>query len=674
MTTRSIPLVGSIGKISSADAGRLSAYVVRGREVLAQAPVQSNGTFRVSLVRTAVESKSPYGLSVVVAPTGAGDHLEHVVDAPRIALDRASLVRADKDYRVSETIAISDALLKKWWQFCYQYCVSGTLVGPNGCPAPGADVTIYTVRYTLGGYTKIPRATVTTGPDGTFMACFPWCRCVFCFPCWPCWPSWWNCWPWWWEHDILHVIEAIERQPVPIGPGPVERASSLALFKPEGRALMRGAGFAASRKEIALSQDPNRTALIKSKLASSKIRALFPWWWWCCDDPNIVFSASQNGNLVLDENPSTDTRWCFENNSSVTLLANNQAITACPPGPQPESGFAWTRVGLVTVDQILQGYTNWWGGDAIDAAFGGSLDIYGAFAPGTNVSYYQVEAGQWTGDPARGGVAPASSSPLAADLYNYAYIYDNTATLVFSGPIKMGPFNQGGLVNLYATQEARQSGPTPPGLAAFPVIPPGGFVLWAYADRKVYTSSSTLVGGTQIGAVDLTLVGYDGTLNPVALVPDAPLTLTVDNTDLSAATVGVISAFRSNGTPATLTNAGECPAYDLGPGGYVQVPVTVTDASGHLYAYYLAAEHGHGVSETVTPPGMRAYVSNPLVIGADPNYAQKSWIGGTEIMTYYPPVDCCYEFRIRVGKRITDGYGGFGLGDRDFRTISLKVT
>src|SRR6266550_1663969 len=102
--TRSIPLVGSIGKISPADAGRLSAYVVRGREVLAQAPVQSNGAFRVSLIRTALESKSPYGLSVVVAPTGAGDHLEHIVDAPRIALDRASLVKADKDYRVSETI------------------------------------------------------------------------------------------------------------------------------------------------------------------------------------------------------------------------------------------------------------------------------------------------------------------------------------------------------------------------------------------------------------------------------------------------------------------------------------------------------------------------------------------------------------------------------------------
>ena len=674
MAGRSVPLLGSIDKLSSADAARLAAYVVRGREVLAQAPVQANGAFRLSLSRNTLDSQSPYGLSVIVAPVGAGDHLDHLTEAPRIALDRAAIAKADKEYRLEKKMAISDAVLKKRWQFCIQDRVNGTLVGPNGCPVPGADVTVSTVTYGSGGYTTVPRATVTTGADGTFTACFPWCRCLLCFPCWPCWPLWWNCWPWWWEHDILHVIEAIERQPIPpIGPGPVERAG-LGLFTPDSRALMRGEGFAAARKSSVMAQDPARTALIKSKLANARIKAIFPWWWWCCDDPNIVFSASQNGNVILKENPATDTRWCFDNNGTVTLFSNDQAITACPPGPTPESGFAWTRVGLVTVDQIVQGYTNWWGGDAIDAAFGGSLDIYGAFAPGTNVSSYQIEAGQWTGDPARGGTAPVSSSPLAADLYNYAYIYDNTATLVFSGPIKMGPFTQGGIVNLYATQEARQAGPTPPGLAAFPPIPAGGFVLWAYADRKIYTSSSTLVGGAQIGAVDLTLVGYDAALNPVALAPDAPLTLTVDNTDLASATVGVISAFRSNGTPATLTNAGECPAYDLGPGGYVQVPVTVMDTNGHLYAYYLAAEHGHGISETVTPPGMRAYVTNPLLIGADPNYGQKSWVGGTEVMTYYPPVDCCYEFRIRAGKRITDGYGGFGLGDRDFRTISLKVT
>jgi hypothetical protein len=50
--TRSIALAGALGKINPADAHRLAAYVVRGREVLAQGPVQDDGTFRVSLAAT----------------------------------------------------------------------------------------------------------------------------------------------------------------------------------------------------------------------------------------------------------------------------------------------------------------------------------------------------------------------------------------------------------------------------------------------------------------------------------------------------------------------------------------------------------------------------------------------------------------------------------------------
>src|SRR5690349_3294697 len=111
--TRSIALVGSVGKISPADAIRLAVYVVRGREVLAQGPVQENGAFRVSVARAAVESTSPHGLKIVVAPAGAREHLEHVADAPKLALDRAALAKAEREYRVSEGITLRDAVLKK---------------------------------------------------------------------------------------------------------------------------------------------------------------------------------------------------------------------------------------------------------------------------------------------------------------------------------------------------------------------------------------------------------------------------------------------------------------------------------------------------------------------------------------------------------------------------------
>ncbi len=82
---------------------------------------------------------------------------------------------------------------------------------------------------------------------------------------------------------------------------------------------MRGQGFGIASSE-AFAPDAERTQLIASKFSNARIRELFPWWWWCCDDPNIVFSVTQNGNVILNENPATSTRWCFEDGSSVSLV------------------------------------------------------------------------------------------------------------------------------------------------------------------------------------------------------------------------------------------------------------------------------------------------------------------------------------------------------------------
>jgi hypothetical protein len=292
------------------------------------------------------------------------------------------------------------------------------------------------------------------------------------------------------------------------------------------------------------------------------------------------------------------------------------------------------------------------------------------------VSYYQVEAALWTGDPARGGAAPApgSGSPVGAPFSHTVYIYNHDGTFNSSASVQMGPFNQGGLTNLYATPEARQNGPTPPGLAPFPPVPAGGSVYWDHQGLMLSTNSSNLLAGALTGAVDLTVAGYDNALNPVALTPDDPLTLTIDNTPVTVQHINSVTAFTAGGTNPPLTGTGDCPAYDIGPGGYVQINLTVSDANGHLFEYYVDAEYGHGHSGAVTPPGVRGYLSNPLVNGSDPDYSKKSWIGGTEVMTYFPPADCCYEFRIRYGKRVTDGYNYPSLADGDFQTISLKVS
>jgi hypothetical protein len=49
---------------------------------------------------------------------------------------------------------------------------SGTVLGLDGRPAPGADVTVYTVSWSTAGYTEVARATAATGPVGTFPGTF----------------------------------------------------------------------------------------------------------------------------------------------------------------------------------------------------------------------------------------------------------------------------------------------------------------------------------------------------------------------------------------------------------------------------------------------------------------------------------------------------------------------
>ncbi len=684
MASSMISIAGKITKTSQADAQRLSVFITLCGDILSTAPILADGSFRIKLSRAAAAAQSPFALTLGVAPASAGKHLDHLPNVPRVTLQRADLEKAKEDFRVSD-ISISEEVLKTWWRWCPWYCVSGTVTGPDGCAAPGAEVTVYSVNYTGSGYSKIPRSTVTTAADGTFTACFEWCTCSFCFPCWPCWPVWWSCWPWWWEWDILRVIEALEKQPVIPGPGPVEGlTSAAALIRPDGRSLMRGQGFNLARGE-SFSPDLQRTELIASKLSNARIRERFPWWWWCCDDPNIVFSVKQNGNQIIDENPAISTRWCFEEGSSVSLVGNSDTSTVCHPHCPPEYGFVWTNVGdYVEVADIHDGYADpagYAGTDYWDMPFGGQLFIYGQFAASSPVAYYQVLGGQWAGNPARGGTKPAlgSGSPIGEPLDRVVYIYNMDGTFNSSHTVRMGPFSQGGLVNLYATPAARQSGPTPPTLLPFPTVPAGGTVFWSHQGLMVHTTaSSNLIGGLPTGAVDLALVGYDSALTEVLAPnvpppgpPDEPLTLMIDNSGLTTAKINSITAFKSDGTPATLTSGGQCPAYDLGPGGYVQISVTVTDNNGHLFEYQLSSNYGSSSGGTISPPGTRGYNTNPL--GA-PDYAHKSWVGGTEVITYYPPTDCCYEFLLRIGKRVTNGDSFPGIGDDGFQTMTLKVS
>jgi hypothetical protein len=676
-----ILFTGELPKIEANPLLCIWIYLVRGSEVLAEAEPAADGSFSFAVSRDKVlGDDGTGGVEVVVGPGSLKKNLARVPNVARVPIEREALENAERSLTVrTDELELSEEVLALWLQWCRRYCVSGVVVAPDGCPVPAAVVTVYTVGLNSSGFTKQARATVTADATGHFTACFCWCTSPYGCSCWPCAPFWWLCWPWWWERDMLHIIETLEQVPA----GRQARFSGLqtgaVLMRPEGRALIRGQGFPGATGQA--KPDAARTALLQRKLADARLREVFPRWWWCCDDPNLVFSATQNGVTIVNENPATETRWCLPSGSSVTLVAGRGAITACPGAPPPPNGFVWTRVGNITVNDIQGGYADGSpGSDASDMAFTGSLSIYGEFAVGT-ASYYQVNAGQWTGNPSRGGLAPSSSAPISAALSNTVYIGNTTTGKLTQYTVQMGPFSASGYTNLYATEEARQAGPTPPGLSPFPSFDPGAgdFVVWAFDGLIVSTDSQALIGGgSSVGAVDLTVTGYDADFNPVALVPDAPLTLEIDNTGLTTATINSLQAFTATGQPVLPTTDGGCSAYDLGPGGYVQLAVTVLDNNGHIYEYELDADYGQDTTDYVqlrgysqsTPPS----AFPPAPYGA-PNVGQKSFVGGTEVITFKPTEDCCYDFRLAGGKRTTNGDDIYpAIGTLYFITASLKVS
>jgi len=696
-----VPVTGKLHKVGAHNLKRLAVFLVQGNRVLAQSPVTVDGTFQFHVTESLASDTRAFA---VLGPKGLGDQaLLERTDLPRLSLASA---RAAKGHALTLDFAklnIDDKLIDLWWIWCREYTVSGTLQSPSGCPVPGAEVTVYNVTSGGSGLVETPLDTVLTNAAGQFTATFNWCEC--CLFCWPCWPIWWRCWPWWWEWDILAVIQNIERQlqlQTVSGPqGAALRVANVApLKRPDAADLMTGQGFA--RESAELTPDASRTALIASKLANPQIRELFPWWWWCCENPNIVFSATQGGNVIVDEDPATATRWCFASGQSVTLIGNNQSLGLCPP-PTTSEGFTWTTVGTTLVTDITNGYANGTPGtDASDMAFTGTLNLYGAFAD-PSIPFYQVLAGVWTGNdnPARGGVSPSTYQPLSVALSSNVFIFRAATTSVEVDTVVLGPCSFSGIDNLYMTTSQR---PTPPagvtGLGAFPTLNPGDFIIgWAYAGRMVSASASSLIGGAVGGGVDLTVAAYDASGNPVTLTTDEPLVLMIDTSGLTAR-IDSLSAYDASGNPVGLSGSSTtaCPSYHIGPGGYLLLHVTVTDPNSnpslslneHLYAYEIDTQFGHGSTSVPTAPAQRGYAQPSSTFtppappaqpyGVDPGYgtpdpSQVAFVGGGDTIQISPQVSCCYDFQLWAGKRVTDGETFFSTwANYDFQTATIDVS
>ena len=698
----SITVVGKLPELSPANLKRLAAYLVQGNNVLLQAPVTASGTFQFRLSRSIIIDPC---LITILGPKGLNDQtLLARTELPRLPVAKAVSDRAAGGESPVVTLdfskfKITNESIEPWWVFCRKYTVSGTVQNANGCPVPGAEVTVYNVSSGVGGLVKTSLDTVVTNQAGQFTATFNWCECLCC---WPCWPFWWHCWPWWWELDILAVIENIERQLVQSpARGLRTAAQAVPLNRPTGAALMAGQGFA--RESAALKPDASRTSLIASKFANAQIREIFPWWWWCCDNPNLVFTVVQNGNTILDEDPATSTRWCFASGQSVTLIGNSQSVAVCPP-PVVCEGFAWVSVanpGILVTD-ITNGYANGTPGtDASDMAFAGTLNIYGGFSdPG--IPFYQVSAGLWTGNanPARGGVSPATSQPLSLPLSSTVVIFRaGTGTFEFD-KVVLGPCSYKGIDNLYMTTSQRMNPPAGvTGLGPTPVLNPGDFVVtWDSAGLIIGAAASAFIGGAAAGGVDLSADAYDASGNPVSLVTNNPLTLMIDTSPLSTSQITSLTAYTAAGTQVFSSSSGDCPSYQIGPGGFVLLHVSVSDpnpnpslsTNEHLFQYEIDTQFGHGSTSIPTAPALRGYAQAPSTFtppsiptqyyGTDAGYgtpdtAQVAYVGGGDTIQLSPQVSCCYDFQLWVGKRVTDGISFFSTWyNSDFQTATIDVS
>jgi len=710
-----VPVTGKLKHLSAKNLARLSVFLVEGSKVLGETPVASNGTFQFHVAKTLA---SQPGVDVVLGPKGLDPRsLAGHSELPRLPLH--STLRSEHGAILANFshLKINDELIDPWWIWCREYTISGTLDDPNGCPVPGAQVTIYNVTTGIVGLVKYPIITVPTAADGTFTASFNWCSrlCI-----WPCWPIWWHCWPWWWEWDILAVLDSVERQIAARtagGQGHLQLQNVAPLRQPSGADLATGQAFAASRTE-AIQPDSARTALIASKFANPAIREIFPWWWWCCENPNIVFGATQGANTILDEDPNTSTRWCFPSGQSVTLNANDLALSVCSGGTTTgENAFTWTSVGggpptQVLVSDITYGYADGTAGnDASNMAFAGSLNLYGAIS--SNIAFYQVVAGLWGGDanPARGGTPPVTSAPLAlsTQLISYAFIYRGATHTVEIDPVVLGPCSFNGYNNLYMTLAQRQNAPgaVTTQLGAFPSIDTGAgdfLIGWSDSGLMLTAPAQSLIGGAATGGVDLTINAYDIGGNPITLVTDAPLTLMVDTTsyNYSLALTGV---YNSDGTPANQTtiSGSACPAYQIttSDGGYVLLHVNVNDPNGHLYEYMIQTQYGNGtLPALVTNPAYRGYAQNPSTFtapsvgqpyGVDPGYGvpndtyvaptimvpqPQNWtfVGGGDTIQVKVTQSCCYDFQLWAGKRVTDGQTFICTwGNPAYQTVNITV-
>jgi hypothetical protein len=736
-----------------ADLG-LRVAVVREGRVLGSAdlepPAASGGRHAFEVDFEAVYTVGiaiPCPVTVIVGPQVpirellTVDAVKHVVNFPVRGPRGRALTAAAETTNIG-VLPIDPAIYVCWIYCCQTYTIRGRLVcrewsyNPQTqqwsfCdnPVPGATVFIYDVHCFFWWCWRDLIGTATTDINGTFTFTFKWC----CFR----WLPWLD--PKWVVDEALYrrISELLAAAHLPVPPLPPGPGPDPAVFRTllaRGTAAAQpvlaprpGAAAAAAAPGVL-----SRETLMNVLPASAELEALrvWPWWPWYDCGPNIVFGATQvcrDRLEVVYSETNADARWDIGTNTSVTLVASDQACCrpVCHEPPCPQClVFSWACD--VPADQIstdagppfdLRGYA--YTATEGDWVFTQDLQIRGDL--GAGIDYYKVQysynGGGWTDLP----VPAFQGFPIS--------YFDPGPAVFVAVPGGFNPQLKDGQTVIISRDHYAALNGTPT---------VGGQVDWNDFDTLFYFNTST--PGIGDGLYQLRLVGYTADAGdhltderPVNLCGrDTPATLElfVDNRHsihpppTPSHPYGSIpgtcpSPYASNHI-CTLEpecyfrqickNEGQpdeacfsaCDIITLNPTDTLTLHFTVTCPAnandGHLGGYTLQAIYGFSdvlTIGTASPGPCPSLVTDPRgtfeadppspSVQVGPTYAQALaqgaprplWYGGDYKVTLRGcdfPESCAYDFQLCAWKRTTNGCTFSGCLNLDYNIFDLTLT
>lgn len=419
--------------------------------------------------------------------------------------------------------------------------------------------------------------------------------------------------------------------------------------------------------------------------------------------PDLIFLFTQNINgsieSIYEENPA-ETHWNVVGGASLSFEITSPLAVCLNPSIVPIGGsdFLFTRIGNCEIAHLSKGlsdaaslgyfraqadgYTGDYTSDShlygtdTDQPFGRSITLFGWFGTASDATCYKVLYRYSTDN----GITWSGWSEVDRylsskwnDTINYKWL-----------PEKLGPFSpgpSGSPTNLYKIPYRID-----------PDSDPNTSEIWSYIDRIALFNTKLVPDGLCEFKVEGYVWDFDETHSATPAtnldnnLPDSKIIIRMDNTPPIVRILDLWLAGFSRGV---------CEILGFGSGDQISMDFRVWDQRGHLGNYTLDAVYGHDcrVMPRPTSPNKARDNYNDNASGSP------TWQGNMSYTTEYdgstygsglpsPTADCssmsysvmpanvmpscAYQFRLRVWKRTTNGYGLIYRGVEDTWHVTIQ--